>query len=427
MRKKILVGLCVFSIMFFFVSSPSMRHPVINAAAQIDKTYDQLKMLVEIIGLIKENYVDEKENKGLLTAAIKGMVSSLDPFSQFLEPEEYKDMKTETEGQFGGLGIRIAIRENVLTVVTPLPGTPAYKLGILPGDKIIKIEQDSTQGMSINEAVKRLRGTPGTKVSITIYREGVKDPIEYTITRDIIKIESVRHKMLDNLVGYVKINEFSAATAKDLRKALDDLTDKNMKYLIVDLRNNPGGLLDVAVDVCKEFLPPDKLVVYTKGRKQNMYREYKTEKNSKYVKVPMAVLINRGSASGAEILAGALQDHKRAIIVGSESFGKASVQSVFPLSDGNALRLTTAKYYTPSGKMIHRSEKTQEGGIKPDVSIEVPKEIEVKLQQQSEEIYPPGKEAESVIAAKDRVDDEVLKRAIDLLKMSEILKSLKSE
>ncbi len=422
MRRKIFIGLIFLTASVFLFRD---SHPIINAATKIDRAYDQLKMLVEIMGIVKDNYVDEKENKELLTSAIKGMIGNLDPFSQFLEPQEFKEMKTETEGQFGGLGIRIAIRDNVLTVVTPLPGTPAYKLGILPGDKIIKIEGDSTQGVSINEAVRRLRGAPGTKVNITILREGVNEPIEYTITRDIIKIESIRSKMLSDSVGYVKINEFSGNTAKDIKKSLSDLTDKKMKYLVLDLRNNPGGLLDIAVDVCKEFLPSDKLIVYTKGRKQNAFREYRTGKSSDYVKVPMAVLINRGSASGSEILAGALQDHKRAIIVGTESFGKASVQAVFPLADGNAIRITTAKYYTPSGRMIHRDEKTKEGGIKPDVTVAVMRETEVKLQQQSEEIYAPGKEPESAI--KDKVEDDVLKRAIELLKVSEILQSIKSE
>lgn len=421
MKKRILLICVVFLVSVFAQTS-------ILATSETDKTYDQLKMLVEIMGIIKENYVEEKENKTLVTSAIKGMVKDLDPFSQFLEPEEYKEMKTETEGQFGGIGIKIAIRDGVLTVVTPLPDTPAYKLGILPGDKIIKIEGESTYGMSINEAVRRLRGTPGTQVKISILREGIKDPIDYTITRDVIKIVSVKYKMLPDSVGYIDINEFSGTTVKDLKKALNELTQSNMKYLILDLRNNPGGLLDVAVEVSKEFLSGNKMIVYTKGRKPGLYKEYKTEpNNTPSVKVPMAVLINRGSASGSEILAGALQDHKRAILVGSETFGKASVQSVFPLADGNALRLTTARYYTPSGRMIQRDEKTQKGGVKPDVVIEVSKEVEAKLQAQAEEIYTPGKEPISAVKDKDKVEDEVLKRAIDLLKVSEILQSLKVE
>jgi len=405
------------------IISPTARRQAIYASSKIDQTYEQLKILVDVMSLIRENYVEEKENKTLLLSAIKGMVRDLDPFSQFMEPEEYKEMKTETEGQFGGLGIRIAIRDNILTVVTPMPGTPAFKLGILPGDKIIKIENESTQGMSVNEAVKRLRGTPGTKVTITIVREGEKEPLVYTITRDIIKIESVRYKMLDDDYGYIKINEFTAQTGKDLQKSVEEIKSKNAKYLIVDLRNNPGGLLDVAVETCELFLPPDKLVVYTKGRRPHMTREYKTRPGkSPLTDIPMAVLINRGSASGSEIFAGALQDHKRAIIVGSQSFGKASVQSVFPLSDSNALRLTTARYYTPLGRMIHRDEKTGKGGIDPDVVVEVPRDVEIKLQAQSEEIYPPGKEPQSVVKEQERVEDVVLSRAKELLKVSDIFR-----
>jgi carboxyl-terminal processing protease len=421
MRKKIVMVISSALFMAVIASSPGAKRPLAAASAKIDQTYEQLRLLVDIMTIVRENYVEEKENKDLVTSAIKGMVRDLDPFSQFLEPQEYKDMKTETEGQFGGLGIRISVRDNWLTVVTPIPGTPAYKLGILPGDKIIKIEKETTQGMSVNDAVRKLRGNPGTKVTITIAREGEKEPVDYTITRDVIKIDSIRHKTLGGNYGYIKINEFSASTDRDLKQALDDMAKQNVKYLVLDLRNNPGGLLDVAVDTVKEFLPSDKLVVYTKGRRPHMNREYKTGANSDYVKLPMAVLINKGSASGSEIFAGALQDHKRAIIVGMESFGKASVQSVFPMTDGNALRLTTAKYYTPSGKLIHRDEKTGEGGIKPDVIVEVSRDTEVKLQSQLEEIYPPGKEPESAVKDKEVVEDVALLRAMELLKVSDIL------
>ncbi|MDI6756473.1 MAG: S41 family peptidase [Endomicrobiia bacterium] len=421
MRKKIVMVISAAVFLSVIAISPRARQPIAAATAKIDQTYEQLRLLVDIMALVRENYVDEKENKDLVTSAIKGMVRDLDPFSQFLEPQEYKDMKTETEGQFGGLGIRISLRDNWLTVVTPIPGTPAYKLGILPGDKIIKIEKESTQGLSINDAVRKLRGAPGTKVTITIAREGEKEPVDYTITRDIIKIESIRHRVLNETYGYIKINEFSASTDKDLKKSLTELQKQNIKYLVLDLRNNPGGLLDVAVDTAKEFLPSDKLVVYTKGRRPHMNREYKTIPNADYFKLPMAVLINRGSASGSEILAGALQDHRRAIIVGDRSFGKASVQSVFPLNEGNALRLTTARYYTPSGKLIHRDEKTGEGGIKPDILVEVSRETEAKLQSQIEEVYPPGKEPESAVKDKDRVEDSALQRAMELLKVADIL------
>jgi carboxyl-terminal processing protease len=229
--------------------------------ASVDKTYDQLRLLVDVMGLIQENYVEVKDNKTLLVGAIHGMVKTLDPFSQFMEPEVYKEMKTETEGQFGGLGIRISMKNDWLTVITPLLGTPAYRIGILPDDKIVKIEGKTTQGITTEDAVKQLRGTPGTKVTITIAREGVKEPVDYTITREIIKIETIRSKMLGDGIGYIQLTEFNASSEKDLSKALASLQKQGMKAFVFDLRNNPGGLLDVAVDVCREFVGDGKLIV----------------------------------------------------------------------------------------------------------------------------------------------------------------------
>jgi carboxyl-terminal processing protease len=419
-RKKIIVLLAT-TVLFCAVSYVAL--PPLKAV--VDKTYDQLRLLVDVMGLIQENYVEMKDSKDLIVGAIHGMVRTLDPFSQFMEPDSYKEMKTETEGQFGGLGIRISIKNEWLTVITPLLGTPAYKIGILPDDKIVKIEGKTTQGMSIEDAVKQLRGAPGTRVTITIAREGVKEPIDFTITREIIKIETIRSKMLRDGIGYIQLTEFSAASEKDLRKALDTLSKQNMKGLILDLRNNPGGLLDVAVDVCKEFVGDGKLIVYTQGRRPESRRDYITQGKAPYGKLPMIVLVNRGSASGSEIVAGAMQDLKRALIVGTTTFGKGSVQSVFPMQEGNALRLTTAKYYTPSGRSIHRDEKTGKGGISPDVIIEVPREVEAKLYIQSEEIFAPGKEPEPAIKKQERVEDVALERALQLLKAQEIFSTLK--
>lgn len=396
--------------------------------AAVDRTYDQLRLLVDVMGLIQENYVEPRDNKDLLTGAIHGMVKTLDPFSQYMEPDSYKEMKTETEGQFGGLGIRISIKNDWLTVMTPLPGTPAYRAGILPEDRIVKIEGKSTQGITSDEAVKQLRGTPGTKVTIAISREGSQEPIDYTITREIIKIETVRSRMIDGSIGYVQLTEFSAPSEKDLGKALADLRKKGMKSLIFDLRNNPGGLLDIAVDVCKEFVGDGKLIVYTQGRSPESRRDYITQGKAPYGKMPLIILVNRGSASGSEIVAGAMQDLKRALIVGTTTFGKGSVQSVMPFSDGSALRLTTAKYYTPSGRSIHRNEKTGVGGITPDIIVEVPRETEAKLYMQSEEIFMPGKEQpESRVKQQDRVEDAVLLRAIELIRMREAFSYLKEE
>ncbi len=398
---------------------------ILFSAPQKDETYKQINLLLDVLKYTEENYVDEVDRNKLLISAIKGLLKPLDPFSQFLEPDTYKELKVETEGQFGGLGIRIAVRDEWITVITPLPGTPAYKAGILPNDKIIKIEGESTYGMSIEEAVKRLRGTPGTKVTITISREGVKEPIDFTITRDIIKIEVIKYKMLENNIGYIALFEFNSNSYNDMKKALEELKKQGMESLILDLRNNPGGLLDQAVNIAKLFIGKNKLIVYTEGRKSPR-KEYRADATALYEDLPLVVLVNGGSASGSEILAGALQDNKRAILIGSRTFGKASVQSVIDLGDGYGLKLTTARYYTPSGRCIQRddsvksSTQTYTGGIVPDIVIEVPKEIEAKLYQQREEIFYPGKEPTSAVKKEEQVEDVVLNRAIEIIKAIKI-------
>jgi len=387
---------------------------VVQAA---EETYERIKLLVDVFSLIQEYYVEPIEAKKIIYAGASGMTKALDPFSQFMEPEFHREMKTETEGQFGGLGIRISIKDNLLTVVTPLPGTPAYRLGILPGDKIIKIEGESTEGITIEQAVKKLRGTPGTQVTITIIREGLKEPVDYTVTREWIKLESVRSRVVDKDIGYVRLIEFSAPTSKDLDNVLKELKEKGMKSLILDLRNNPGGLLNSAYGVTKKFLADEKMIVYTQGRRPEQRQEFRADKEAPYPNLSLVVLVNKGSASGSEIVAGALQDHKRAVIIGSQTFGKASVQSVFPLSDGSGLRITTAKYYTPNGRVI------QDKGITPDIVIEVSKEMEAKLMVQEEMLYAKDKEPESVVK-KDIMEDIILKRAIELLKAKEILNGI---
>jgi len=421
MRKRLII-----LILLMALSVGIWQRPKLVAVS--DATYQQLKLLIEVMTLVKDNYVEERDNKTLLIGAINGLVKTLDPFSQFMEPEIYKEMKTETEGQFGGLGIRIAMRDNILTVITPLPGTPAYRAGILPEDKIIKIEDESTEGITMDEALKKLRGQPGTKVNITIARQGSAEPINFTITRDIIKIETIYSKMLENKIAYIRLTEFNANTSNDLDRALKELLDEQKaEALILDMRNNPGGLLNIAVDVCKKFLGHNQMIVYTQGRRPDSRQEYRSGAVAPYGTIPMAVLVNRGSASGSEIVAGALKDNKRAMIIASRTFGKASVQSVFPLSENNALRLTTAHYYTPAGTDIQYNEKKGTGGITPDVIVEVPKDIEIKLYQQSEEIYIPPSVSTATIKtsqAKEKVTDEALQKAIDLLKMRDIIRSL---
>lgn len=417
---KLVFGLLIVSMVT--VISPVIT-VVVSAQEQQQKaepTYDQLKLLLDIMTFTKENYVDDVDTQKLIYSAAAGMLRPLDPFSQFMEPQVYKEMKVETEGKYGGLGIRISLRDNWLVVITPLPGTPAYRLGILPEDKIVKIEDESTYSMSLEDAVNKLRGDPGTNVKITVVREGVKEPIEFTITREVIKIINLSSKMLNKEVGYLHLYEFNANSEEDMKKTLTELKTQGMKSLVLDLRNNPGGLLNMAIEVVNLFLGNKKMIVYTKGRIPQSNREYYSNQSALYQDIPLVVLINPGSASGSEIVAGALQDHKRALIIGMRSFGKASVQTVIPLDKGAGLRLTTAKYYTPAGRLIQRDEKGKTGGIDPDIKIEVTPEIETKLRQQEEKIYPPGKEP--VAAKKDEVEDVVLSRAIEYLKVREIFK-----
>ncbi len=415
-------------------------HPVVRSAA--DQTYESMKMLVEVLNLIKDNYVEEVQAKKVVYGAASGMVRVLDPFSQFLEPDAHKEMKSETEGEFGGLGIRISIRESILTVITPLPGTPAYREGVLPNDRIVKIDGDTTQDITIEQAVKKLRGSPGSKVTITIAREGDKELKDFVLTREMIKVESISARMLDDHIGYVRLAEFTKNSAVDFDAALRKLKSQGMDRVVIDLRNNPGGLLNVAVDVCKLFIGENKLIVYTEGRRQPR-QEFHANSKAPYGLLPMVILVNHGSASGSEIFAGCLQDFRRALVMGGETFGKGSVQSVIPLADGSGLRLTTAKYYTPSGRTFHRDDKTGKGGITPDILINVSRETEAKLQQQGEEVYSKQPAAKSDKSDKDkdkskekskddkekgdgRVKDEALERAQEILKARDVLMKMGS-
>ncbi|PKM98336.1 MAG: hypothetical protein CVU79_03820 [Elusimicrobia bacterium HGW-Elusimicrobia-3] len=401
--------------------------PYVNFA--MDKTYAQLKVIVDVMELIKDSYVDKIDPQKLVYGAAKGMVEELDDFSQFMEPDVYERVKSDTEGEFGGIGIRVDTREGWLTVVTPLPNTPAWKAGMLPGDKIIKIEGVSTKDMIIDEAIKKLRGKPGLPVKITTAREPADKEAEWitqdiTLVRELIKSESVKWRMLDAKTGYIKIVDFTGHATENFNKAMGELKGKGMEALVLDLRYNPGGLLSSAVDICKLFMNNNKMIVYTKGRKPENYQEFRAGGSAPYEMLPLVVLVNRYSASASEIVAGAMQDNKRAVIVGERSFGKASVQSMIPLSDKSALRLTIAKYYTPSGKSIQRDEKAETGGITPDIEIKVPVETEKKLLQQAEEIYFPGKE-DKAEKKKDSARDEMLERAVELLKAREVLGNLK--
>lgn len=398
-----------------------------------DKTYEQLKVLVDVLNLIQESYVEEPETQVLIRGAAAGMVKTLDPFSQYLDQEAHGEIKTETEGQFGGLGIRLGLQDDWLTVITPIPGTPAYRAGLLPEDRIVEIEGQSTKDMSLSEALKKLRGSPGTKVKLLVLRapeeegDGPWSSHEFQLTREIIKIESVQHWSLEPGVGYVRIIEFSARTAEDVLAAMKALKKEGAASLILDLRNNPGGLLSAAVEVASDFLGGNKLIVYTQGRKPDSRQEFRAGPQAPFGSLPMVVLVNEGSASGSEIIAGALQDHRRAVIMGMRTYGKASVQSVIPLADNSALRLTVARYYTPLGRSIHRDEKRQSGGIAPDIAVPIRREIEAKLYNQWDLVYAKDKKPKSAVKKEELVKDETIERAVELLKAREVLSALKTE
>ncbi|HLZ35156.1 MAG TPA: S41 family peptidase [Nitrospira sp.] len=325
------------------------------------ETYEELRTFSEVLTQVQKNYVDEAKVKDLVQGAIRGMLSTLDPHSAYMTPEMYKEMQVETKGEFGGVGIQIGVKENRLAVIAPIDGTPAHRAGIKAGDYITKVNDESTKDLSLMDAVQKMRGPKGTKVNLTIQRDGTSDPLQFTLVRDTIKIESVKSKVLDN-IGYVKLTQFQEATGRDLAKALKQFKEQKVQSTILDLRNNPGGLLTAAVEVSEQFLPTGKLVVYTKGR-ESKKDEWFAKGKDQMDDSPMIILVNEGSASASEIVAGALQDYGRAVIVGTTSFGKGSVQTILPLGDGSGLRLTTAKYYTPKGRSI------QSTGITPDIVV----------------------------------------------------------
>lgn len=339
-----------------------------RVSAVAKDAYDSIEVFTNVLTLVQRNYVDPVTTKQLIEGAITGMLAALDPHSAYLPPESYKELQVDTRGTFGGLGIEITIRNNVLTVVSPIEDTPAYRAGIKPGDQIIKIDEEFTKDMPLTEAVRRMRGVPGTKVRLTIRREGTIKPLELTLTREIIKIQSVKARLLEKGYAYVRITQFQERTDDDLQKALAKLEQDNggpLSGLILDLRNNPGGLLTQAIKVADEFIDSG-LVVYTDGRLESQKQKYFAHKQGSHTDFPMIVLVNSGSASASEIVAGALQDHRRALVLGTQTFGKGSVQTILPLEENSAIRLTTARYYTPNGRSI------QATGITPDIVLENP-------------------------------------------------------
>ncbi len=404
-----------------------------HGTTAIEDTYEKLKTLTEILSLIQSNYVDDVNAKELIYGAVKGMLDTLDPHSSFMPPEAFKEMQVETHGSFGGLGIEITVKDRLLTVVAPIEGTPADRAGIQPGDRILKIEGQITKDLTLMDAVRKLRGPKGSKVTISILREGSPEPMDVTLVREVIEVKSVRSKDLGDGIYYVRVASFQERTSKDLERVLEQAQTAGTTALILDLRNDPGGLLNQAVAVSDMFLDKGQLIVYTQGRIKNQDLRFTAEHSNGLPKWPMVVLVNGGSASASEIVAGALQDWRRAVLLGTKTFGKGSVQTVIPLSDGSGLRLTTAKYFTPRGRSIHGT------GIMPDIIVEPPKpEVAAQRQREREEEARRlaagerprdqrigDQEGEGVeIGRRDVVDlqkDVQLQRAIELLKATRIL------
>jgi carboxyl-terminal processing protease len=384
-----------------------------SASKGVDRTatYEQLKLFTDVLAIIQNQYVDETEPKEVIYGAVRGMLRSLDPHSSFMDPESYREMQVETSGSFGGLGIEITIRDDQLTVVAPIEGTPAWRAGIQPGDRIVKIEGLVTKDMSLPDAVKRMRGPKGTKITVTVAREGLKEPIDVTLVREVIQVQSVKSQELEPGIGYIRIRQFQERTAPDLVAAVEKFEKTGrLGGLIVDVRSNPGGLLSAAVEVSEEFLGDGKLIVYTEGRVRNQNMRFTAHAKHAITEVPLVVLVNQGSASASEIVAGAIQDHGRGVVIGQQTFGKGSVQTIIPLADGSGLRLTTARYFTPKGRSIHGK------GITPDIVIDPPKDEAAAVPKPG---TPPPSEAEMMKR------DVQLQRAIEILKASRILDKTK--
>jgi carboxyl-terminal processing protease len=407
-----------------------------SRVSALDKgVYKDIKTFNEVFDMVKKNYVEDVDSSVLIQGAINGMMRSLDPHSTFMTPEVYKELEVETQGRFGGIGIEITILKDVLTVVSPIEDTPAFNAGVKSGDQIIKIDGKSTKDITIMEAVKKLRGTEDTKITITIMRENIAKPKDFVLTRAIIQVKSVKAKTFEDNIGYIRIASFHERTADDLRKALHDIGEKvrPMKGLVLDLRNDPGGLLIQAIEVSDMFLKSG-VIVSTRGRTKNMETKAMARDDGNEITCPIVVLVNEGTASAAEIVAGALQDNGRALIIGTKTFGKASVQTVIPLEDGSALKLTTARYYTPKGRSI------QAEGIKPDIIVKY-----VRPSEDTENNYwedrlrekdlkghiKPAKEdgtkldeevVKDIKEPSDVAHDNQLKTAIDILKSWDIMK-----
>ena len=423
-KKYFFVSLILFVLVFYSVSN---FHVSVGkkSFARNNSSYKDLSTFTEVLSLIEQNYVKKIEPKKVVRGAIDGMLRSLDPHSGYMTPEMFKQMQVETSGQFGGLGITITLRKSVLTIVSPIEGTPAYRAGVMAKDQIVKINGKSTKGITIYDAVKKLRGRPGSEVDITIYRRSTKKMFVLSIIREIIKIKSVKSRLIEGKIPYVRIRNFQSRTVKEVQSELDKMDDFKKNGLIIDLRNNPGGLLTQAVAVSELFLPAGKLIVYTKGRVIDQNRKFISKERDGIKEVPMVVIVNAGSASASEIVAGALQDWQRSTVLGEKTFGKGSVQTVMPLLDGSGLRLTTSLYYTPKDRMI------QGVGIEPDIRVvdpsnrnksvvrekDLPRHLRNNRNKSKKNIREKMDEKPDIASKnKDDVQDYLLERAVMFLK-----------
>jgi carboxyl-terminal processing protease len=389
--------------------------------------YQSLETFANVLAIVQKNYVKEVEAEKLITGAIEGMLGSLDPHSSYLTEDAYRELQTETEGRFGGLGLEITVRNGVLTVISPIEGTPAARAGVQPGDQVVGIDDRSTEELGLADAVKRLRGPKGSSVTISVRREGQEKLLKFTIVRDVIEISSVRAHVLESGFLYARIAQFQDRTSENLRAALakEQPGGESIKGFVLDLRNNPGGLLNQAVGVSDLFLDSG-LIVYTDGRQDQQKQKFSASRENSRTGFPMVVLVNGGSASASEIVAGALQDHKRALILGTKTFGKGSVQTILPLGGRSALRLTTAEYFTPNGRSIH------DIGIQPDIVMDrstPPSPSGTGTQAKSSET-PPASEspAQGSVAPDSTVQrlksDPQVERALELLKGWEMFRGL---
>ncbi len=397
----------------------------LHGAGRTQNVYDSLKTFSDVLTLVQTNFVDEVDPKKIIQDAIQGMVSRLDPHSSYMPPDMYKEMQVETKGTFGGVGIEITVKDDILTVVAPIEDSPAYNAGIKTGDKIIKIDSESTKNMTLLDAVKIMRGKPGSMLHISIMRDGFKEPKVFTLKRDVIKIKCVKFRKLDDRYFCIRISQFQESTAQEFRKALKNIRaqEPSLKGLVLDMRGNPGGLLDQAVKIADEFID-EGLIVYTEGRTESQRMQFVAKKDMSAITCPVVVLVNSGSASASEIVAGALQDHKKAILVGTQTFGKGTVQTIYPLSDGSGLRITTAKYFTPN----HRS--IQEKGITPDVTVEDTLDIFSETDKHSKTLrekdlvtqFKEGDTGESRNPQKDQMPEEAGKGAVTAIQPENINK-----